>query len=71
MYGKNAWSKYGSDTKAIMNFAEGYKDFITTAKTERLAVKEAVKILDAKGFKNADSVKSVKEGDKVYFINKS
>ena len=71
MYGKNAWLKYGSDTKAIMNFAEGYKDFITTAKTERLAVKEAVKILDAKGFKNADSVKSVKEGDKVYFINKN
>ena len=71
MYGKNAWLKYGSDTKAIMDFAEGYKDFITTAKTERLAVKEAVKILDAKGFKNADSVKSVKEGDKVYFINKN
>ena len=71
MYGKNAWLKYGSDTKAIMNFAEGYKDFITTAKTERLAVKEAVKILDAKGFKNADSVKSVNEGDKVYFINKN
>ena len=71
MYGKNAWLKYGSDTKAVMDFAEGYKDFITTAKTERLAVKEAVKILDAKGFKNADSVKSVKEGDKVYFINKN
>lgn len=71
MYGKNAWLKYGSDTKVIMDFAEGYKDFITTAKTERLAVREAVKILDAKGFKNADSVKSVKEGDKVYFINKN
>ncbi len=71
MYGKNAWLKYGSDTKAVMDFAEGYKDFITTAKTERLAVREAVKILDAKGFKNADSVKSVKEGDKVYFINKN
>ena len=71
MYGKNAWLKYGSDTKVIMDFAEGYKDFITTAKTERLAVREAVKILDAKGFKNADSVKSVKEGDKVFFINKN
>ena len=71
MYGKNAWLKYGSDTNVVMDFAEGYKDFITTAKTERLAVREAVKILDAKGFKNADSVKSVKEGDKVYFINKN
>ena len=71
MYGKNAWLKYGSDTKVIMDFAEGYKDFISTAKTERLAVKEAVKILDAKGFKNAEKVKSVKAGDKVYFVNKN
>ena len=71
MYGKNAWLKYGSNTKDIMVFAEGYKNFISTAKTERLAVKEAIKVLDAKGFKNADSVKSVKAGDKVYFINKN
>ena len=71
MYGKNAWLKYGNDTKAVMDFAEGYKDYISTAKTERLAAKEAAKILDAKGFKNAEKVKSVKAGDKVYFINKN
>ena len=71
MYGKNAWLKYGNDTKAVMDFAEGYKAFISTAKTERLAVKEAIKVLNTKGFKNADSVKSVKAGDKVYFINKN
>ena len=71
MYGKNAWLKYGSDTKEVMDFAEGYKAFISSAKTERLAVKEAVKILDAKGFKNAEALKSVKQGDKVYFINKN
>ncbi|MCQ2086859.1 MAG: aminopeptidase [Bacilli bacterium] len=71
MYGKNAWAKYGADKKAVMDFAEGYKDYISAGKTERLAVKEAVKILDANGFKNADSVKSVSVGDKVYFINKN
>lgn len=71
MYGKNAWLKYGNDTKAVMDFAEGYKNYISNAKTERLAVKEAVKILDANGFKNVDSVKAVKAGDKVYFINKN
>ena len=71
MYGKNAWLKYGKDTKAVMDFAEGYKKYISTAKTERLAVSEAAKILDANGFKNAAEVKSVSVGDKVYFINKN
>ena len=69
MYRKNAWLKY-KDTKDVMNFAEGYKNFISVAKSERLAVKEAEKLLKANGFKNVDDVKSLKEGDRVYFINK-
>ena len=69
MYRKNAWLKY-KDNKDVMNFAEGYKDFISVAKSERLAVREAEKLLKANGFKNVDDVKSLKEGDRVYFINK-
>jgi len=69
MYRKNAWLKY-KDKKPVMDFAEGYKDFITVAKNERLAVREAEKLLKANGFKNAEEVKSVKAGDRVYFINK-
>ena len=69
MYRKNAWLKY-KDNKPVMDFAEGYKTFITNAKNERLAVKEAEKLLKANGFKNVDDVKSLKEGDRVYFINK-
>ncbi|MBO7573963.1 MAG: aminopeptidase [Bacilli bacterium] len=69
MYRKNAWLKY-KDNKDVMNFAEGYKNFISVAKSERLAVKEAEKLLKANGFKNVDDVKSLKEGDRVYFINK-
>ena len=53
-----------------MDFAEGYKNFISVAKSERLAVIEAEKLLKANGFKNVDDVKSLKEGDRVYFINK-
>ena len=37
MYRKNAWLKY-KDNKEVMNFAEGYKNFISTAKSERLSV---------------------------------
>ena len=69
MYRKNAWLKY-KDQKEVMDFAEGYKGFLSTAKSERLAVKEAEKLLKAKGFKNVDDVKTLKEGDRVYFINK-
>lgn len=71
MYRKNAWSKYQSNPKVVMDFSEGYKDFITVAKTERLAVKEAVKLLDKAGYKNVCEMTSVKPGDKVYFINKN
>ena len=69
MYRKNAWLKY-DDKKPVMDFAEGYKSFISSAKSERLAVIEAEKLLKANGFKNIEEVKSLKEGDSVYFINK-
>ena len=69
MYRKNAWLKY-EDKKPVMDFNEGYKAFISYAKTERLAVKEAEKLLKANGYKNVDEVKSLKAGDKVYAINK-
>ena len=69
MYRKNAWLKY-KGTKPVMDFAEGYKAFISAAKSERLAVKEAEKLLKANGFKNIDDVKTLKKGDRVYFVNK-
>ena len=69
MYRKNAWLKY-KDNKPVMDFAEGYKNFISVAKSERLAVIEAEKLLKANGFKNVEDVKNVKVGDRVYFINK-
>ncbi len=70
MYRKNAWEKY-EDKKPIMDFAEGYKKFISVGKTERLVAKEAIAALEAKGFKKADGLKGVKPGDKIYFVNKN
>ena len=72
MYRKNAWEKYSAnEEKKVMKFAEGYKDFLSKSKTERLAVKESVKLLEANGFVAIDKVKSLKAGDRVYFINKN
>ena len=71
MYRKNAWKKYGKDVKPVMDFAEDYKKFLTASKTERLVVKESVALLEKNGFVNGDTVKGLKEGDKVYFVNKN
>ena len=69
MYRKNAWLKY-ENKQDVMAFAEDYKGFISLCKSERLATKEAEKLLKAKGFKNINEVKGLKAGDKVYAINK-
>lgn len=72
MYRKNAWKQYDASTeKEVMKFAEGYKEFLSASKTERLAVKEAVKRLEAAGFKNVEGLSKVASGDKVYFINRN
>ncbi len=71
MYRKNAWNKYKKDLSEVMNFAEGYKDFLSFGKTERLVTIYAERLLKEKGFKNIDEVKSLKAGDKIYVINKN
>ena len=72
MYRENSWKKYNEkQEKEVMDFAEGYKAFLSASKTERLATKEAETRLLKAGFKKAEEVQSVKPGDKVYFINKN
>ena len=72
MYRKNAWLKYNQkEVKEVMKFADGYKAFLSASKTERLAVKEAVKLLQANGFKDGQDCKKLQKGDKVYFINRN
>ena len=72
MYRQNAWLKYNAkEVKEVMKFAEGYKNFISISKTERLAVKESIALLEQAGFKPAAEFKSLKAGDKLYFINKN
>lgn len=70
MYRKNAWKKYQDSMNLVYDFAEGYKRFITTGKSERLAYLEALKILKEQGFKDLNEFKTLKVGDKVYLGNK-
>ena len=69
MYKKNAWKKYNGDYKAIMDFNEGYKTFITNGKTERKAINETLKLAKEKGFKDISEYKTLNKGDKVYVTN--
>ena len=71
MYAKNVWTDASSEKKeSIFSFNEDYKAFLSIAKTERTATKEAIKLAEAAGFKNLEDVKSVKPGDKIYAVNK-
>lgn len=51
-------------------FAEGYKEFLNTAKTERETVSFAVKAAEEAGFVPFDPEKKYKAGDKVYYNNR-
>ena len=68
----NAWKKY-SDTKVVFDFTEGYKDFISTCKTERECVIKSIEIAKAHGFKDInyyiDGKIKLKPNDKVYYDN--
>lgn len=71
MYAKNAWEKYeGEKLNELMAFNDEYIKFLSSAKTERESVKIAVKLAEAKGFKDIKSFKELKAGDKVYATNK-
>ena len=71
MYNKYAYSKYEGEAKvALDKFANDYIDFLSRSKTERVFTKNATELAEKFGFKDINSVKSLKAGDKVYSINR-
>lgn len=58
------------EEKAIFAFAEDYKRFLDTAKTEREAACEAVKTLEANGFVEYKNGMKLNTGDKIYRNNR-
>ncbi len=71
MYAKNIWADANNEKKeAIFAFCEGYKQFLSYGKTERLVVEEAIDMAEKAGFKELSTFKELKPGDKVYALNK-
>ena len=70
MYAKNTWEKYKDNLNEVMEYNEGYKDYISKNKTERACVKDSIRLAKEKGFKSLDSFETLKPGDKVYVNNR-
>ncbi len=59
-----------SEIEVCDNFAEDYKKFLDSAKTEREAVETTVKILEEKGYKEYKTGSGLKAGDRIYRVNR-
>ncbi|MBS3790969.1 MAG: aminopeptidase, partial [Candidatus Thermoplasmatota archaeon] len=69
---QNVWEDLDEEEKEeIFGFAEDYKDFISSSKTERQAVDRSEELLRENGFKSISEYKELEKGDKVYFINRN
>ncbi|MBO5929676.1 MAG: hypothetical protein J6Q27_00100, partial [Clostridia bacterium] len=68
---KNGWEYLNeSDKKDVFQFGDAYIQFLNHAKTERLAIKEAIKIAETNGFCDISQKQHLVPGDKVYFNNR-
>ena len=70
---KFAYNKYDKKTiKKVNAFAEDYREFISTCKTERECCKRAVELLKKAGYEDIENIiasgKKVKPGDKIYAV---
>ena len=65
---KPGWDKL--DKQACMEYAEGYKAFLDTGKTERDAVEAIVARAEAKGYRPFTRGMNVQPGDKFYQVNR-
>ena len=70
----SVWSSYTeADKEALEKLAAGYRDFLSTCKTERESVREAVRQAEAAGYRDLQDVlrsgEKLKAGDKIYAVN--
>ena len=56
--------------RAVSKYADGYKKFLDNSKTEREAVKEAIKLAEKEGFKEYTLGAEIVPGGKYYLNNR-
>ncbi len=68
---KSVWQRLSQEERAqVLSYCEGYKAFLDTARTERLAASEIIARAEAKGFRPVYDMKELRPGDKVYWNQK-
>ncbi len=65
---KSGWEN--ADQGAVFDFAEGYKEFLNSGKSEREVIKEALRIAKNEGFTDLYAKEQLLPGDKVYSVNR-
>ncbi len=58
------------EKEEIYAFCDGYREFITKAKTEREFCEDSCRVLEANGFVSLDEKRTLKPGDKIYTVNR-
>lgn len=72
MYRKNIWLESDKQKVSnIMKFNKDYINFLSNGKTERECVSQSEKLALEAGFTKLSDVKTLKDGDRVYVINKN
>ena len=71
----NAWTKCDNiKIQKVMEFNEGYREFLSQCKTERECVTKSVEIAKANGYVDINDIikdgRAIKAGDKIYAVNK-
>ena len=66
---KSGWKD--ADREKFMEFAKGYKEFLKDSKTERESVEYIIEAARENGFKPLDETYGLKQGDRVYAVNKN
>ena len=72
MNNENLWVSYSEkEKKKIEEISTEYKEFLNKGKTEREVVENTLSVLKKNGYKDIESAKSLKEGDKVFYNNRN
>ena len=68
---KTGWESIDENRRGEINkFCDEYMYFLNNSKTEREIIKSVKKMADENGFRNIEDCAELKEGDKVYYINR-
>lgn len=68
---KNGWEITSSEEgEKIFQYANGYMNFLNTAKTEREIVEQTIQMANEKGFRDITKCENLEPGDKVYYNNR-